>query len=821
MATSPNPLRGVFSEGIHQSTEPLEVRFALAHAEYLAERTQQAQTIAAGRGGVFDVCSDEELLTRAAIDRVIETTVYSRIEQGACASNDIAAALNLAHGQIVNLDDKRSPQRTVALQWLKDMQASFAADTGALKLPRAAVPAVIAATNPSAFRHNERLNEIRGESHSLVDYIRAVRAMDPWTWDSISIGQTLNGFSNQPAMQQSEAREVAEFLAFVTERMQSSPFELRAQAIHNCFCAVSVVDAHLLNSDGRRIFGAFIGAIADKVRTSPEMLSDQDIGQGMHRLRNVELQYLDVAGVGAYTKLLEVMADKIAASGEPLSARTIGSSLHALKAVELGAFSWAGKESLGRYLSSLAAKVEESNAVLNAVSAGGAMYGLHNIELGQLNDSGRWAFGRLLYALSKKVAASPEPMNRQAVTNCLYGLRNVDPQLLNREGYAGLCISMEALATKLDTCTERFDRRAIADALTGIRNINPAFLHDRSREAYENLLIALSRRVSDANDTLDNSSLSRALFGLKGVNIGELRVHGSGAISDILDSIGRRIPQYTYDLTPGETAHALFGIKDIEPARLNAKGQAAYAHIVSQLAEQSFSDASTWAISQSMRALSSMAVAGAHTFIPQTYARLVGEVSRHIEPRKLDTIGTLGVLEDILALQHLGAADLTETADRLFAGLRTEEERDPYMVLGLIQTYSLYGKPIPESLHSRYQDLELPESTDSLEAEVVKRISEEGLLPDARSSAFYNGFEFDIASKPARINIELDGRHHTAGFYRVRDELRDKFIEGFRWRVVRVKVRYGMSTDEIVDRVRAALVATPVGDIAGNNSTTP
>lgn len=815
MATSFHPLRGVFSESTDQSVEPLEVRFALAHAEYLSERTRLAQDIAVERGAVFDVCSDGELLTRSAIDRVIQTTVYSRVEQATCSANDLAVALNLAHGKIVNLDDKRSPQRTVALQWLKDLQASFASDAGSLKLPKVSVPGIIAATSPSAIPYNEKLNEIREQSASLVEYIRAVSAMDPWIWDSISIGQTLNGFSNQPAMQQSEAREVAEFLACVTERMESSPFELRAQAIHNCLCAISAVDAHLLNSDGRRIFGAFIGAIADKVRTSPEMLSDQDIGQGMHRLRSVQLKYLDPAGVGAYARLLDAFADKIAASSEPLSARTIGSSIHALKVVETSAFSRVGKESLGRYLSSLATKLEESKAVLSAVSSAAAMYGLNAIELGQLTDSSRWAFGRLLYALAKKVAASPEPMNRQAVTNCLYGLRNVDPQLLNREGHAGLCVVMETLAIKLDTCTERFDGRAIADALTGIRNINPAFLHDRSREAYEKLLVALSRRVRDANDTLDNSTLARALFGLKSVSLGELWLPGSAAVSDILASIARRIPQYTYDLAPGEAANALFGIKDIEPARLNRKGQLAYAAIVSQIAEQSFSDASGLAVSQSMRALSSMAAAGAHSFIPQTYARLIDEVSRHIEARKLDTIGTLGVLEDILALKHLGAAELSDIAERLFAGLRTEGESDPYIILGLIQTYSLYGKPIPESLQSRYQELDLSEATDSLEAEVVKRISEEGLLPDVRSSAFYNGFEFDIASKSARVNIELDGRHHTNGFYRVRDELRDRFIEGFRWRVVRVKVRYGMSTDEIVDRVRAALVAISVAEVEG------
>ena len=335
MATSPNPLRGVFSEGINQSTEPLEVRFALAHAEYLSERTQQAQDLAAERGVVFDVCSDGELLTRAAIDRVIETTVCSRIEQGACSSNDIAAALNQAHGQIVNLDDKRSPQRTVALQWLKDTQESIASDTGSLKLPKVAASVVTAATSSSAVPYNERLNEIRVESNSLVEYIRAVRAMETWTWDSISIGQTLNGFSIKGVMQQSEAREVAEFLAFVTERMESSPFELRTQAIHNCLCAVSVIDAHLLNSDGRRIFGAFIGALADKVRISPEMLSDRDIGQGIHRLRNIHLKYLDPAGRDSYMKLLDAFAEKIAASNEPLSDRTIGASIYALRVIDV------------------------------------------------------------------------------------------------------------------------------------------------------------------------------------------------------------------------------------------------------------------------------------------------------------------------------------------------------------------------------------------------------------------------------------------------------------------------------------------------------
>ena len=304
------------------------------------------------------------------------------------------------------------------------------------------------------------------------------------------------------------------------------------------------------------------------------------------------------------------------------------------------------------------------------------------------------------------------------------------------------------------------------------------------------------------------------------MSLGELRLQASTAIGDILYSIQSRIPEYTYDLAPGETAHTLFGIRDIEPARLHRKGQVAYAAIVSQVAEQNLSEASGLALSQSMRALSSMAAAGAHTFIPQTYARLVREVDRCIEPRKLDTMGTLGVLEDILALKHLGAADLSQTAERLFAGLRTEDENSPYMILGLIQTYSLYGKSMPESLTSRYHALDLSESSDSLEAEVVKRLEEEGLLSDGRSSVFYNGFEFDIASKLDRINIELDGRHHTTGFYRIRDELRDRFIESFRWRVLRVKVRYGMSADDILDRVRAALIASRATDTIGDISST-
>jgi hypothetical protein len=377
---------------------------------------------------------------------------------------------------------------------------------------------------------------------------------------------------------------------------------------------------------------------------------------------------------------------------------------------------------------------------------------------------------------------------------------------------------MEALANKLDSCTERFDGRAIADALTGIRNINPAYLSESSRAAHEKLLVALARRLNDAQGSLDNATLARALFGLKSVSAGELQLQGRAAISDILDSIRRRIPEYTYDLLPGETAHAIFGIKDIEPARLNRRGQFAYATIVSQLAEQSFSDASGLVLSQSMRALSSMAAAGAHTFIPQTYARLVGEVSRHIDARKLDVMGALGVLEDMLALKHLGAADLSDIAERLFERLRAESESDPYMILGLIQTYSLYGKAIPESLSARYQALELPESIDGLEADVAKRISEQGLLPDVRCSAFYNGFEFDIASKSARINIELDGRHHTSGFYRIRDELRDHFIESFRWRVLRVRVRYGMTADEIVERVRRALLAAPQPGVSSDDT---
>ena len=807
MVAASRTLNGVFSETRHDSQEALNVRFALVHAEYLSERTQLAEEIASERGGDFEPCSESEVATRSAIDRVIRTSVYPRIEREGCSVHDVAAALNVAYGSIVNIEDKRSPQRVVALKWLKKTLEQFAPEYGAKHSPKSHGSVAVAVTNPNAIPFNTQLNQIRTEAGSLIEYIRAVRTMDKWIWDSISIGQALYGFSIKGQMQQSEAMEVAGFLQMVTEQMRGSPYELRPLAIHNCLCAISTVDAHLLNSDGRRVFGAFIDVVAEKIHSSPDSLSDQDIGQGMHRLRDIHIRSLDQAGREAYTRLLDALAEKIVQAREPLSARTIGSSLYALRIIEPSSFSSSGKEAIARLFEALASKVLDSSASLNAIDTGSAMYGLNNIELGQLSDSGRWAFGRLLRAIADKVASSNEPMNRQSIANCLYGLRNIDPQLLNREGHTGLCVIMEALSSKLELCTERFDPRAIADSLTGIRNISPAYLSDYSREAYEKLLGALARKITGAEGNLDNPFLARSLFGLKSVALGELRLSGTAAISDILASLAIRIPEYTYDLMPGETAHALFGLRDIEPSRLNRKGQEAYARILTQLVEQTFSNSNGLVISQSMRALSSMAAAGTHTFVPLTYARLVAEVSQNIEPQRLDTIGKMGILEDILAMKHLGAADLSEYAEPIFASLSVDGEDNPYIILGLIQTYSLYRKAIPEDLANRYRRLTLPDVADRLESEVVKRLVEEGLLSDAHSSHFYNGFEFDIASKSSRINIELDGRHHTSGFFRVRDALRDEFIKTFGWRVLRVKVRYGMSVDEITERVRVALSA--------------
>jgi very-short-patch-repair endonuclease len=481
--------------------------------------------------------------------------------------------------------------------------------------------------------------------------------------------------------------------------------------------------------------------------------------------------------------------------------------MHGLKHIDLDLLGAEGRESTALILGAQASKIQDTRCVLRGESIGHALYGLHSITPGRFKEQGRLAYAELLEALGEKIVLSDEPMSAQSIGLGLYGLRSIDLQVVSHNHYAGITTIMRAMAVKIEHSSDEFSAQDIGNALTGIRNIDAAMLPQDVRDAYTTLLGSLASKVKDATSPLDSQTIGRALYSFKCISLSSFDKRGRQSIGRLMHGVASKIMQSPAALCDVEVANALYGLNGIDVRLLPQAGQNAFRYMLAYLASQPLVTRQEAVLSQSLRALSNMTAHNVHCDHQASFQRLAQTCLSQLYMARLSPIAKLGILEDLLILQeHAGIAS-ESYAQKLFQGLEQSSLEDPFIVLGLVQIYSLYKRPVPAAISDAYLTLTLKQGSSELETSVAQSLSKDGLLKDIETSIFLNGFELDIASKTQKINVEIDGRRHDSAGSKSKDRLRDAFFARYGWTVLRVPARYGMNAEDVTAQVREILTA--------------
>lgn len=813
-----NSLKDIFAGTHVPKHDAIEMQFFLSHAQYLSDRGQRVFDLCAQKGLSYDVIAQQEFEHLSAIDAAVRDAIYSKLEKNAPTVKELAGYLKVARGTIIKIQDKKSYHRSLALTWLEQIEKEISGQGEPERLWEVKKPAVEIKFNPDGYERNQQLAQVRATALTTAAYIEGVISLGTWEWDAISIGSALYGFGAQSEVTDKDAPAVERFLRHVVHHMSSSSYQLNEHAISNACYALRSIDLYSLTSQGQHECGQLLNVLAEKISASPDVLSNQNLGVIFHSFQNIDPAHLDYEGRGAYGAMLNALASKVTSCYEPLDSHSIGLMMHGLKHIDLERLGVDGKESVGLLLAALATKMQESSCMLSGSSIGHALYGLHTICPGRLKEQGRVAYAELLEALAEKIVLSDELMSAQSLGLGLYGLRSIDLHIVSHNNYAGLTTIMRAMAQKIDQSSDEFTAQDIGNALTGIRNIDTALLNQDARDAYTTLLGSLATKVKESTEALDSQSVARALYSLKSVSLSSLNTKGRHAVGRLMHGIASTITKAPPVLGDVEVANALYGLNGLDHRLLPQAGQNAFRYMLAYLATQPMVSRQEAVLSQSLRALSNMTAHDVHIEHQASFQRLAHTCLRQLHTARLSPIAKLGILEDLLILEeHAGIASQSQ-AQKLFQGLEHTNLDDPFVVLGLVQIYSLYKQPVPDAIRNVYTTLTLKQGSSSLETSVAQSLQQDGLLSDVETSIFLNGFELDIASKTQKINVEIDGRRHDAAGSKSKDRLRDAFFARYGWTVLRVPARYGMNAEQVVADVRAAL-ATQHRDSSRSNDT--